>query len=225
MPKESATCPTCQRDDFESAAAMKIHHKKTHDVSLAGVGVDCHWCGERVRRRKNRVENAERIFCDASCRGSWRSENWTAEDFPRWKGGLQTVACHQCGNTFDRRRDQVEEYERSFCGRDCFGTWRSNYQRGENNPAWTGGREIRTTVRDLIGDEPWDRTADRVREQSCETCGKEQTSDGRRLSVHHIVPIMAGGCNDPELLMTLCMTCHRRVEAYTRRFVKPLLCE
>lgn len=218
-------CPTCTREDFESRKAMKIHHARAHGESIAGEEVDCHWCGDSIRRSPSRIADADRIFCDANCRGAWRSENWDKDDFPRWNGGPVTVACYRCGKKFERRRDRVDKAERSFYSRSCFGAWRSEFQRGSNNPSWTGGESIRTTVRDLIGDDPWETIASGVRKDRCEKCGAAETADDRAFAVHHIVPIMAGGCNEPELLMTLCLKCHRRVEAYTRQYVEPVLIE
>jgi len=223
--RSKVQCPTCTRDDFKSRMAMKIHHAKVHGESIAGVEVDCHWCGNSVRRNRSRIESAERIFCDAECRGAWRSENWSNDEFPRWNGGPVTVECHRCGETFERRRNQVDRAERSFCSRSCFGAWRSEFQRGANNPSWTGGESVRTAVRDLIGQVPWETVASNVRRDHCKMCGDAETTDDRALAVHHIIPIMAGGCNGPELLMTLCPKCHRRVEAYTRQYVEPVLVE
>ena len=217
------TCPTCNRDDFDSPRAMKTHHTKAHGESIAGVEVECERCGSEVRRSPYAIENRERVFCDLDCKGAWRQENWTGSNTPKWKGGPVTVPCHQCGDQFERRRDQVEKYDRSFCSSTCLGEWRSQAQRGSDNPVWTGGAAIRSTVRQLIGDEPWEEIAGRERESSCELGGTSETGDGRALAVHHTVPVMAGGCNASELLMTLCPACHRRVEAYTRRIVEPVL--
>jgi 5-methylcytosine-specific restriction endonuclease McrA len=222
---EDVTCPTCGRADFASESGMKVHHSKVHGESIAGVAVECEWCGAAVRRPQYALENREMIFCDLDCKGAWRQENWTGEDTPRWKGGSVTTECHYCGETFERRRDQVAKYERSFCGSTCLGNWRSDAQRGADNPVWTGGSAIRSTVRQLIADEPWETIAERERADACELCETTETSDGRAMAVHHIVPVMAGGCNSSELLMTLCPACHRRVEAYTRRIVEPVLVE
>lgn len=216
-------CPTCNRDDFNSKRGMKVHHSKAHGKSIAGLEVECEWCDATVRRQEYAVENRERIFCDLDCKGAWRQENWTGPDTPKWKGGPATVSCHQCGDRFERRRDQAEKYERSFCDSECLGKWRSRAQRGSNNPVWTGGAAIKSTVRQLIGGAPWEDIAEREREPCCELCGTSETGDGRALAAHHIVPIMCGGCNTSELLMTLCPVCHRRVEAYTRRITEPVL--
>lgn len=185
--------------------------------------IECHFCGDEIKRYRHEIERSERNFCDATCRGAWRSDNWMVDDLPRWNGGPVTVQCYQCEKKFERKRSQIEEYERQFCSRSCFGEWRSEFQRGKNNPSWTGGSDVRVSVRDLLGDRPWKKVTEEERGSECELCGVHTTADGRALSVHHLVPIMAGGCNESELLMTLCTGCHRKVEASTRKFVEPVL--
>lgn len=267
-------CPTCGSDDFTSEAGMKSHHKRVHGKRIAGVIVECdycgsekrtqpsraetnehhfcdetcegawrsikfsgrggpgwtggretvqcHQCGADVKRYRREIEIAQRNFCDADCRGQWRSENWEIQDLPRWNGGPLSISCHQCGVIFQRKRSQVGQADRQFCGRECFGIWRSEFQRGSNNPSWAGGTVIRKAVRNQIGNAPWRDVATDFRGPNCELCGTPETSDNRALSIHHIVPIMAGGTNEGELLMTLCNGCHRKVEAYTRQFVEPV---
>jgi hypothetical protein len=41
----------------------------------------------------------------------------------------------------------------------------------------------------------------------CQVCGT-QAGAGRRLQVHHILPVESGGTNDPDNLETLCDACH-----------------
>lgn len=134
-----------------------------------------------------------------------------------------TDECAYCGSDVKRRRDQAEKYDRNFCDTTCLGNWRSENQTGQDNPVWTGGESIRVAVRTLIGDESWDDIAEGERAEACYCCGATETADGKALAVHHIVPIMAGGCNEPELLMTLCPSCHRTVEAYTKTITEPVL--
>lgn len=187
------------------------------------INVDCYYCGGQVKRYLREVEASRRTFCDASCRGQWRSENWTKEDLPRWDGGPLSITCYNCGEEFERKRSQVDRAERQFCSRECFGIWRSDFQRGPKNPSWTGGVHIRVAVRNLIGSQPWKYLARQERESECEICSTKETGDGRALSVHHTIPVMAGGCNESPLLMTLCNGCHRKAEAYTRKFTEPIL--
>lgn len=222
---ESVSCPTCDREDFSSEVGMKIHHSKSHGVSLAGRHTTCTQCGTDIRKAKHELENAEKNFCSNSCRGAWRSENWSEDDSSLWQGGPVRVSCYQCGEEFYRKGSQVEKYDRNFCSSECFGHWRSRYQQGEDNPVWTGGESIYDAVKRLLDDEPWDNIAERERESVCQLCGCSETSDGRALAVHHIVPVMSGGCNAQQLLMTLCPGCHRKTEAYTRKFTTPVLLE
>lgn len=189
------------------------------------VTVRCPHCGDEIERHPHEINQSDRNFCDATCRGQWRSENWSRENFPVWKGGKVTVECDWCSVEVERRRDQLKKYERSFCSDDCLGEWRSSIQRGQNNPVWTGGRHIREAIRRLIGNSPWTKIASQARKSECGMCKTGTTSDGRQHAVHHIVPLMAGGCNEPELLMTLCPSCHRKVEAYTRQLLSPVLVE
>lgn len=187
--------------------------------------LECEYCGAEIERRETEIESSEQNFCSYECKGNWRSENWDSEDYPRWKGGKVSFQCEHCGEEAERRRDQVEKYERQFCSPECLGKWRSSAQRGSDNPVWTGGRKVRNAVRQLIGGTPWEKIADSARDNECELCHTDSTSDGRSMAVHHIVPVMAGGCNAETLLMTLCPSCHRKVEAYTRQFVEPVLVE
>lgn len=277
MADPNTLCPTCGADDFSTVKGMKSHHKRVHGWSIAGVVVECDYCGSQkrttprkaesnehhfcdeacegawrstrfsgrggpgwtggretiqcnhcgadIKRYRREIELANRNFCDATCRGQWRSENWDVQDLPRWSGGPRSVSCHECGQLFQRKQSQVERAKRQFCGRECFGTWHASFQRGSDNPSWIGGAEIRKSVRNLIGDSPWVEIAADIRDSNCELCGTHATSDDRALSVHHIVPIMAGGTNSSEFLMTLCNACHRTVETFTRQFVKPVLRE
>jgi 5-methylcytosine-specific restriction endonuclease McrA len=56
-------------------------------------------------------------------------------------------------------------------------------------------------------------------------CGAEPDTQAHDL--HHIVPILAGGVNEPELLIELCRQCHETVEAYTHDLpgMQPVLAE
>lgn len=51
-------CPTCGRDDFEDARAMRIHHTQVHGESLSDRGdrYVCHVC-ERETETKRGLSN------------------------------------------------------------------------------------------------------------------------------------------------------------------------
>lgn len=49
--------------------------------------VECSWCGETKTVTQSEFERNEEFFCDEECMSDWRSENWSGEDHPLWKGG------------------------------------------------------------------------------------------------------------------------------------------
>lgn len=85
---------------------------------------------------------------------------------------------------------------------------------GQDHPRWNGGKSIYDAVKKQIRrDESWETTRTRIRKRQdgeCTVCSDCPDV----LDVHHIVPLMAGGCNADELLMGLCSPCHRTVERY-----------
>lgn len=95
---------------------------------------------------------------------------------------------------------------------------------GSNNPLWNGGKSISDAVRKNIGSESWEATAKRIRHRDgheCQQCGVQLPD--RKLDVHHVVPIMAGGCNEDELLITVCGSCHRLMESHARELFDTVL--
>lgn len=92
-----ATCPTCDRDDFDSETGVKIHHVQAHGESIAGVEAECVNCGETFRGKRSRIANRQRTFCSPECQHEWRSENFTGESNPAWSGGNVETECAACG--------------------------------------------------------------------------------------------------------------------------------
>ena len=54
---------------------------------------------------------------------------------PMWKGGLDTIVCESCGETFRAFPSRKQR----FCSTPCSGEWMSEVFSGENSPNWTGG--------------------------------------------------------------------------------------
>jgi hypothetical protein len=85
---------------------------------------------------------------------------------------------------------------------------------GQDHPLWNGGKSIYDAVKKQIRrNESWEMTRARIRKRDgheCHMCGDET----QQLHVHHIVPIMAGGCNADDLLISLCRSCHRTAESF-----------
>lgn len=135
-----AECPTCG-EEFKNEHGRNIHHVQAHGESLAGVEVNCAWCGDGLKRDPCEVENSERFFCGGkSCQGKWRSEHIAGENHPRWEEMVE-VQCEYCGASLERYPYVAEDYDMFFCGgdSDCFGLYRTENLTGEDAPNWRGG--------------------------------------------------------------------------------------
>lgn len=49
--------------------------------------VECSWCDEPKMVTQGEMERNDEFFCDEECMSDWRSENWSGENHPLWKGG------------------------------------------------------------------------------------------------------------------------------------------
>lgn len=92
---------------------------------------------------------------------------------------------------------------------------------GQDHHLWRGGKSIYDAVKKQLGDRPFHRIADDVRADECYMCGADPVD--RRLDVHHIVPILAGGTHGKWNLLTLCRSCHDTAEWRTRDLLDPVL--
>lgn len=146
------TCPTCD-DSFDTEKGMKCHHALSHGESIRGVEVDCSFCGETVRRRRNVVESQDEFYCDEDCMGSHHESELIGENHPSWNGGGIVGECSWCGGEVRRKPAEFERYENIFCDKSCYGSWRSENLCGEDHPlynkavvscSWCGNKLQRT---------------------------------------------------------------------------------
>jgi len=93
---------------------------------------------------------------------------------------------------------------------------------GQDHPRWRGGKHLIDNLRKQLRPSWW-TVRDDERAEECYNCGASEC----KLDVHHIVPLSAGGTNDSWNLMTLCESCHRTAESYTRDLpgMEAVLCE
>lgn len=256
------SCPTCNRDDFDTERAMQIHHAQAHGSSVRYT-IACEECGDEFPVQKPRLKtarfcsndcraswmdgrtgpesiaweggpetaNCERCgvvfavksyktetarFCSQQCACEWKSEAYQAENAPGWLGGRrEDVSCDWCDESFEQWASR--DYDYQFCSRECQANWQSANRKGPNSPTWRGGRGLTEALRRNLSERAWPMISRENRADQCRVCG---TSNG--LCVHHIVPVAAGGINESWNLMTLCRSCHGRVEARTRELFTPI---
>lgn len=130
---DAEQCPTC-RETFDSCRAMKVHHSKVHDESIAGEEFTCDQCGVVSRRDASHIHDDMNNFCSAACRGAYRSENYTGPKAPRWNGGKKTLVCKQCSDTYQKSPSAAGNS--NFCSRSCRSDWISENRSGSDSSMW-----------------------------------------------------------------------------------------
>lgn len=130
----------------------------------------------------------------------------------QWKGGMGTYTCCHCGIKFKRPPSHVHNPDFLVCSEKCRIEEMSLRMRGENNPAWRGGKRSWRGI-------DWKESVEYVKERDhyvCQHCGMTEEeckiTYGGGLQVHHIVPYRITKNNDPSNLTTLCNKCHMLYE-------------
>ena len=77
------------------------------------VRINCSHCGVSFERYASAVRS--RNFCSNRCRFS----RMGGEENPKWRGGLVTVICVQCGISFGAKQDQLAVGKAKFCSKNC----------------------------------------------------------------------------------------------------------
>lgn len=191
--------------EYRSAKIRGESHPRYEDK----VERDCRACGETFKIYPYRKKSAK--FCSHECHGEWKT-----------KTGTEEVECESCGDRVKKHKRMVERADHHFCSKSCYGEWAAANRNGTDHPLWDGGGSVTTTIRTLINESSWNRIATDNRTDECYMCGVSGEEYGLTLNVHHIIPVMFGGSNHPDNLMTLCKSCHRTVEIWTREQLKPV---
>ena len=163
----------------------------------------CKCCGKTYRRLASGKKHGKYKFCSKECSKIYRH----GENSSNWKGGKIISECPICGKIikfFPSHKNKINK----FCSRKCYNIWQfSEHNRGENNPAWKGGK---TPERKLLYNRPeykiWRVSVFERDGYRCLICGKV----GGVINAHHI----KNWRDYPELRysvdngMTMCEECH-----------------
>lgn len=153
----------------------------------------CAVCGKEINGAWKRKSDT----CSPECAVVYKSRLMTGSGNPRWKEGH--VYCRECGIEITHK----SRWFVSFCSRRCMGLWQSKNLSKENSPLWKGGSaygvyppefnaKLRSSIRKSYDCE-------------CQVCRKKS----RSLDVHHIDENKSN--NNPENLIPVCRSCHRKV--------------
>lgn len=219
----------CTKCDFgtDSSRGLKYHRVQKHNDDLFQE-IECEVCSTVVERTPSEIN--EKTFCSWECRSEYLSGREQPDELVEKRAAAQRnkveVECDYCGEEFLRTPKRVEKFEYQYCNHECKGKHHSEKFSGSNHPRWSGGESGIDFIRKHIRDEGWQQTAERIREKydrTCQMCGSKPSDRDRALDVHHIVPLIAGGTNADELLLPLCLDCHRTAESYTWNIIDKYL--
>jgi len=160
----------------------------------------CKTCGDVFLGQTGNPNN----YCSRECYHDSRR----GSPHPGETKGKVAIECDWCGEDFEVWPKRGEEVR--FCGRECTNKWRAS-QTGPDHPLWKGGTDWYRLIRSATGATGWHTQRKRHLGDECELCGGDE-----RLTLHHIVPVLAGGVNGAWNYMTVCQHCHRTVEDFCR---------
>lgn len=219
---DGSQCPTCG-ETFADDHAMKTHHGHAHGESIAGVEVECPWCGGTRRVKPSYAEANENIFCDEDCYGAWLSGRETGEDHPLYD--RVEVECAWCDSPKLVQPHRAERNRRHFCDPGCWGSWSQANRVGEDAPAWDGG-----APGSRYYGPSWETQREKAIQRDnreCALCNLSRADHRKRygsdLHVHHKTPFYEYGvenheeANRLENLIALCNSCHPQMETVSRK--------
>lgn len=82
------------------------------------VETECANCGETIHRKPSRAEAYDELYCGQECAGEHRSERFTGQDHPNWRGGSSVINAikKQLRPSFSVTREIYREAECQQCG-------------------------------------------------------------------------------------------------------------
>jgi len=135
-------------------------------------------------------------------------EHIRAANQARRKQAIYT--CKNCGKTwqaYQGLKHRAQGKGGSFCSVKCLTAFYS----GPRHYNWKGGTTPEILAR--CGESRWKALADFIRardDNHCRLCGRSYKK--RKLPVHHIIPWIENGPDEPWNLISLCHRCHAKVD-------------
>jgi len=208
------SCPTCG-DDFSNQRGVKIHHKMSHNESIANT-VECDHCGEEIKRAKSHAKKFENQFCNNECQAEYITESGCMEGENNPVYNSVTLSCEWCNASFSVPKS-IADRGRRFCGISCKSEWVSDEFSGKDSWRYVGYAE------EHYGKD-WDTVREQVKKRDknrCQSCGVSVDSLDRDLDIHHIMPLRefdsVGNANSLDNLVALCGSCHSKWEGIPLR--------
>lgn len=164
-----------------------------------GIFVSCEWCENRFYR----IPSLEYIkHCSQSCAAKHRIN----------RDGLPKMAFKKGDIPWNKGVSMgLNPIHSEFL--------KELYSNPENHPRYVDGRSFHMeTSHYPTSTKEWKSLSSQIRIRDnyiCQKCGISQRTP--RLDVHHIIPYLDGGPNEPENLVTLCRACHMKEDKKKKR--------
>lgn len=200
-----------QHEDSYTWSAIRGHFDSIGELQDAAglerlkkdrVNIECEVCGDEFEVKYSVKD--DRRCCSLECDAKWREEAYSGEENHNYKEKIESI-CEWCGETYSAQA--YEGGTTRFCSQECMVTWRGQKYSGENHPRWKDND-------DYYRGPNWRRQRERARSRDdyeCQNCGSESG-----LQVHHIISYESFDdyveANRLQNLMTLCMSCHHKLE-------------
>ena len=209
--KETNFCSNeCKYEYFRENNTFK--GKNNPSWNGGKVKVSCGYCGKSIKIIPSRLEKNEKNYCSISCMAEdYKSRN-SGENCNFWNGGKVRVVCANCGKKIKVKPYKIQRNKKHFCSIKCMGEWNSENRRGESHPRWKGGFN-KYQIKRSEAKGSWKRNrklALKRDDDTCQLCGYAMKE--KFIDVHHIKAIMEGGTNELHNLVTLCRSCHSKME-------------
>ena len=189
---------------------------------------NCEYCGKKCQKVDSDAQG-EHLFCNRDCYTKWRTGR-KREGFVQPPHSQKWKDVHNermSGNQYFKGKTHTQE-SRNKMSASVLKNLAENPEthkrlsectKGAKNPNWKGGTSMRAFEEAFCLTIPeWDAIAKQVRERDgfiCQFCGKSRST-----IVHHIIPRRMGIDNSMDNLLTLCSSCHFKVERKTSSYIE-----
>lgn len=203
-----------QKTIFRWLHRLGIEVRKEGNRPKSGKHTDKDWLLKQYKDKKlNLGEIAGKTNVTSSTISNWL-KRFGVEVKP--EGPRKVVVdteCDYCGKEIKRYTSDLKYNDHKFCSNECYYNWRREIHIGPEHPLWEGGsknNEAEYLEKRAKASGNWKENRKRARKRDNNKCQFCNSIDN--LQVHHIKRIRKGGQNYIGNLITLCASCHRKVE-------------
>jgi len=211
--------------------------KENHPSWKEGGDIKCDLCGKEFHKKPSHIK--ENNFCSRECKNKWMSEKMSGKSNPAYNS--KKVECDNpgCSDIFKVKKYKRENQDHHFCSEECYHKWTSENWKGKDSPRY--GKKMSEEVKKKIAENReyktgkehprwkegeinyrgsnWEEQRKRVLKrdnQKCQRCKVRNEESKFPLEVHHKIPFREfenyKEANRLSNLITLCKSCHKKVE-------------